>query len=261
MGVRRCRSRIDLALLLAGVAACLSLMVLLWLSVRQCCSSSCCCGARLDSDSEDEESSDGAYAGLLSADDEEAPSSDTGEGRRHVESDGEDEDDVSAGAGSASGDRYEDADWETHANGASETYATGAARPVDRDLRLEPAASEPATLSPPVMNVDADDSPTDLSSKRPARGAVTAATLDHLRTVMKAEETWRHRAESAEGGQIIDPVRAAELAEASLRERLESEGVDQMSEAPAAIKAVDHELAAEGFRRRAEDAERALRAR
>lgn len=259
--MRFCRSRIDLALLLAGAAVCLSLTVILWLSVRQCCS---CCGGQSDSDTEDEEPTDSAYAELLGADDEEAPGSTTEEGWRHVESGDEeeqeeedDDNDGGGGAGSASGDRYEDRDWETHANGASQ--------PPDQDLRLEPAASEPPTLSPPVMNGDAEDLATDLASGPAGSGGgggggtVTAATLDHLRTVMKAEEMWRARAESAEGGQIIEPLQAAELAEASLRERLESEGVMQMSEAPAAMKAVGHEIAAEGFRRRAEDAERALR--
>ena len=256
-----CRSRIDLALLLAAAAVCLSLTVLLWLSVRHCC---CCCVTRTDSGGEDDKPSDGTYSELLGDDgdaDEEAPGSTNWEARRHTESDGEEqEEDGSSGAGSYRSDRYDDPDWEQHANGAS--------RPVERDLRLEPAASEPPTLSPPVMNGDAEDpltypasGPPRSSSSSSHSAAAPAATLDHLRTVMKAEEMWRHRAESAESGRILDEVQAAELAEASLRERLESAGVDQMRQQDAALKAVTHELTAEGFRRRAEDAERALRAR
>ncbi len=278
-----CRSRIDLALLLAAAAVCLSLTVLLWLSVRHCCC--CCCGTRTDSGGEDDKPNDGTYSELLGDDgdaDEEAPGSTNWEARRHTESDGEEqeapgstkwearrhtesdgeeqEEDGSSGAGSYRSDRYDDPDWEQHANGAS--------RPVERDLRLEPAASEPPTLSPPVMNGDAEDpstypasGPPRSSSSSSHSAAAPAATLDHLRTVMKAEEMWRHRAESAESGRILDEVQAAELAEASLRERLESAGVDQMRQQDAALKAVTHELTAEGFRRRAEDAERALRAR
>ena len=267
-----CRSRIDLALLLGGAAVCLSLTVLLWLSVRHCCCC-CCCGAQKDSDSEDDKPSDGSYTELLGDDgaaDEEAAGSTKWEARWHTESDGVEQDEhsdgveqdehSSSGSGSCRDDRYEVPDQDQHANRAS--------RPVGQDLRLEPAASEPPTLSPPVMNGDAEDPPTDpaggpprSSSSSSIHSAVApAATLDQVRKVMKAEEEWRHRAESAESGRIIDEVQAAELAEASLRERLESAGVDQMRQQDAALTALEHELAAEGFRRRAEDAERALRA-
>jgi hypothetical protein len=233
--------RIDLALLVALGAVCLSLAVLLWLCISQCC----CTGSGRAGR---EEAADEDFELLGSVDEKSADDQAQGEDDEEDEEEEEEEydDDDDDDEETAALNRY------SHANGASTP------EPV---LRLEPESAEVPSLPPPVVGGDAED-PRPVTARSPARSparpspAVPAATLEQLRAAMLAEETWRHRAESAENGELIDSPRATELAETSLGDADQPTTLSEV-----AMKLLSAELSAENYRRRAEDAERALRPR
>lgn len=146
-------------------------------------------------------------------------------------------------------------------------YANGASTP-ETPLKLEPAPLVEET-PPPVLPYHhtggAEDAPPlEAAAAAPSRTPARYTEVSRqLHAAMLAEETWRHRAESAEGGERIGTPRAKALAEASLRDKVGD--ADEMPVVASAtqlaettMKLVSAELSAETFRRRAEEAERGL---
>lgn len=126
-------------------------------------------------------------------------------------------------------------------NGLDDRHANGASKP-DQALRLDPAS----------RSTDFDGIP----------ATELASTLSQLRVCLKARETWRHRAETAEKGTIIGSPRAAELAEESFLAQYgndDGDQLDQMSLLEATMQMLEAEHEIEEFRLRTEKAESRLR--